>query len=72
MLTYTLTPALPAGLDRDERTISGTPTEAMTLTEYSWIATDEDGDTATLVFTVEVLADLVPAFTDTVGAQQFR
>ena len=71
VLTYALTPALPAGLDEEGRAISGMPTEAMGVTEYSWTATDADGDTVTLVFTVEVLADLVPAFTDTVGAQQF-
>ena len=73
VLTYTLTPAPSAGLtfDAATRVLSGLPVEAMGVTECIWTATDEDGDTATLIFTVEVLADLVPAFTDTVGAQQF-
>ena len=73
VLTYTLTPDPSAGLTFDEttRTLSGMPTEAMGETECIYTATDEDGDVATLVFTVEVQADLVPAFTDTVGSQRF-
>ncbi len=53
-LAYSLTPALPAGLtlDADSRTVSGTPTAAQDATTYSWAATDADGDTVALVFTV--------------------
>ena len=72
VLTYELTPVLPAGLERDERTISGTPTEAMTMTEYRWVATDEDGDTAALAFAISVAADLMPVFTDTASAQNYE
>ena len=66
-LTYTLEPALPAGLTLDGRKISGTPTAAKAPTLYTWKATDSDAnapDTASLTFTVEVIA---PAFAPAVG-----
>ena len=73
-LTYALTPGPSAGLTFDlaTRMLSGMPTEAMAATECIWTATDEDGDTAMLVFTVEVDADLIPRFTETVGPQRYR
>ena len=73
VLNYDLEPPLPNGLsfDKTTRVISGTPLEDIDDTEYSWTATDEDGDTAELTFTIEVAADLVPAFTETVGAQNY-
>ena len=57
-LSYALTPELPAGLSLDmaTRTVSGTPTAALAVTTYSWTATDEDGDAASLSFTIEVAA----------------
>ena len=57
-LTYTLTPALSAGLtfDGTARTITGTPTTAATLVTYRYTVTDMDGDTATLTFRVTVVA----------------
>ncbi len=57
-LSYALTPTLPAGLalDMATREVSGTPTAALAATSYSWTATDEDGDTASLGFSIEVLA----------------
>ena len=57
-LSYALTPDLPAGLSLDmaTRTVSGTPTVALAVTTYSWTATDEDGDAASLSFTMEVAA----------------
>ncbi len=57
-LSYALTPDLPAGLmlDMATRTVSGTPTAALAATIYSWTATDADGDTASLEFSIEVLA----------------
>ena len=57
-LSYALTPVLPAGLALDMATheVSGTPTAALAATSYSWTATDEDGDSASLSFTIEVLA----------------
>ena len=63
-LTYTLTPALSAGLtfDGTARTITGTPTTAATLVTYRYTATDMDGDTATLTFRVTVVASTGPTF----------
>ena len=57
-LSYALTPALPAGLSLDmaTRTVSGTPTATQAATSYSWTVTDAGGDTASLSFTIEVLA----------------
>ena len=71
-LTYTLTPDLPEGLtfDAETRILSGMPTEAIDETTYTLIATDADGDEATLVFILEVEADLIPAFGDTTIAAQ--
>ena len=55
-LTYTLTPALPAGvtLDADARTLTGTPTATAAAATYTWSATDEDDDTLSRTFTIEV------------------
>ena len=68
-LTYSLAPALPAGLTfvADTRTLSGTPTESQDATEFSYTVTDEDGDTATLMFNITVApADEMPAFGEAV------
>ena len=55
-ISYELTPDLPPGvmLDRSTRTLSGAPTAAATATTYTWRATDSDGNTAALTFTVTV------------------
>ncbi len=60
-LTYTLTPALPAGLtfDADARTISGTPTAAAAEAQYTYRVADGDSNTlssdeSTLTFTITV------------------
>ncbi len=55
-LTYTLTPDLPAGLgvNLGTRELAGTPTATRPEATYVWTATDEDGDTATLAFTIAV------------------
>ncbi len=55
-LRYRLTPAPPAGLTLDAavRLVAGTPSRARDATEYTWTATDADGDTATLAFSIEV------------------
>ena len=57
-LEYSLTPALPNGLDFDEdtRILSGTPTDAAAVTTYTYTATDEDNDEVTLQFTITVRA----------------
>ena len=68
-LSYALTPALPAGLTytapADATTgglLSGTPTALQAETTYTLTATDANGDTATLAFTLTVEADLLPSF----------
>ena len=49
---------------------SGTPLEAIAETTYTLTATDSDGDAATLMFTLSVMTDPMPAFGDaTVAAQ---
>ena len=55
-LRYALSPALPEGLGFDEatRVVSGTPTETTSETIYTLVATDSDGDSATLTFTIAV------------------
>ena len=73
-LSYALTPTLPAGLalDAGRRAISGTPRTAARRTTYAWTATDEDGDTATVRFAIEVEPDSMPTFGDTVADQSYR
>ena len=62
-MTYTLSPALPAGVTRSATStfaVSGTPSVKQASTEYTWTATDGDGDTASLTFDIAV--DGVPTF----------
>ena len=73
-VTYTLSPALPAGLsfNASNRRITGTPTTALAARGYTYTATDADGDTATLTFTITVAADLTPTFgTQTIANQTY-
>ncbi len=63
-LTYTLSPDPPEGVvfDPGTRTLTGTPKSPQDATEYTYKATDADGntdaaDTATLTFTIEVWLD---------------
>ena len=60
-LVYSLSPAPPTGiaLDLDARTLSGTPTAIQAPTEYTWTATDAEGRTDTVTFTVSVVIQLV-------------
>ena len=55
-VTYTIGGSLPAGLSfaAATRTISGTPTAAQGRTNYTLTATDADGDSGTLRFSIEV------------------
>ncbi len=61
-LTYTLTPALPAGLTYKAATsghggiLAGVPTTAASATTYTLTATDASNATATLTFTLSVTA----------------
>ena len=72
VLTYSISPELPAGLrfDAATRTLSGTPTEVQEATTYTYTAEDSDdnteaSDTATLTFAITVLeADSAPTFGD--------
>ena len=65
-LTYSLSPALPAGLalEPDGRTIAGTPSAESPRALYTWSATDEDGDAATLTFAIEVAMAVTIAVAD--------
>ena len=69
VLSYTLTPALPAGLtfDAATRTLGGTPREASESRTYTYTVTDADGDRASLTFTIAVAANLTPDFGDVTG-----
>ena len=60
--SYRLQPlALPSGLAlvADEHRISGTPTTPVGRLYYAWFATDADGDTAQLTFSISVAARTV-------------
>ena len=67
-ITYTLTPALPAGLTftAADRTIIGTPTAVATAATYTYTAADGDstggtGDEDSLTFSITVEAAAIPA-----------
>ena len=55
--SYSLTPALPAGVSRSNRVVSGTPTATAAVATYTYTATDSEGVTQTLTFTVVVAAE---------------
>ena len=68
-LAYTLAPALPDGLGytapadaRSGGALTGTPAVPAQAAAWTLTATDADGDTATLTFTVEVAPNLMPSF----------
>ena len=66
-LDYALSPALPAGLSKsDSHGVSGTPTGYQAAATYTWTATDADGDTAQLTFSITIAQDLMPSFADTI------
>ena len=73
-LTYSLSPALPAGLsfNATTRRITGTPTESMAQTTYTLTATDADGDTVSITFAITVEVDSTPAFAAPVSPQRYR
>ena len=55
-LTYRLNGTLAPGLTYNsaDNTITGTPTATLSATEYEWIATDVDGDSASVKFNITV------------------
>ena len=73
-LTYSLDPALPAGvtLNTNTRRVSGTPTVTMAETTYTWEVEDANGDTDTETFTITVAADLTPTFGASVSNKSWR
>ena len=71
-MLYSITPELPRGLAFDgvTRVLSGIPTRALDRTEFSYMATDEDGDTGQVPIYITVEADLMPDFEGAVIAEQ--
>ena len=70
-LTYTLSPALPAGLEFVAvAQIRGTPSEEFESTTFTWQVTDDDGDFDEIQFLIEVQEDLAPDFGRTIVADQ--
>ena len=62
-LVYALSPALPEGLTREGRVLSGTPTEEFDETTYTWTVMDLDGESQKdeRTFTIEVKEAIGPA-----------
>lgn len=60
-IRYALTPGLPGGIifNPVSRTITGTPNTVLSTTEFTWRATDADGQTAEIKFTITI-PDSVP------------
>ena len=66
-ITYTVTPALPAGLTftASTRVLSGTPTAVSASTTYTYTASDSTlSDTLTFTIQVNAPANRAPTFTD--------
>lgn len=57
-ITYTIAPKLPDGLTftAATRTLAGTPTSTQAATIYTYTASDADGDTAALTFSITIAA----------------
>ena len=68
--TYSLTPTTPAGVTftAGTRLLSGNPTGRFTSTTFTYTATDGNGDTVELTFTVVVTATTI-SFASTVANQ---
>ena len=52
--TYSLSPALPAGVSRTNRAVTGNPTTAVVVATYTYTAEDSEGITQTQTFTIVV------------------
>ena len=69
-LMYSLSPEVPGlTFDPDTRTLSGEPSE-VAIFEMTYEVTDADGDTAILIFTIEI--DTKPSFNGSVADQQYE
>ena len=74
-VTYTVSPDLPEGLTYETfetvnfNTLSGTPTAELERTEYTVTATDSNGDSATMVFSLTILEPRPPRLTVSPAAQ---
>lgn len=57
-LVYSITPALPEGIvfDSSAHAIAGVPTESAGASSYIYAVTDQDGDTDSLEFALEIAA----------------
>ena len=65
-LSYSIDPALPSGVVKSaSHEVTGTPTVGLASTEYTWTATDADGDNVSLTFDIAV--DGVPRFSTTIA-----
>ena len=71
LLSYTLSPDLPEGLmfEGTRQRIRGTPAVPMDETTFTYTATDNDGDSVDLTFSLTVLEDLMPSFSEEVRNQ---
>ena len=54
--TYSLSPTLPAGVNRNVRAVTGNPTTAVVIATYTYTAEDSEGITQTQTFTIVVVA----------------
>ncbi len=69
--SYTLTPEVPKGLKFDARTLSGTPTEVMAPTIFTYTVTDANTQSASQTFTIEVKVPPSLTFAEAVGDQRY-
>ena len=67
--TYSLTPALPAGVTRTVRVVSGIPTTVVTVATYTYTATDSESVAHTQTFTIVVSAASAIVFSGTIANQ---
>ncbi|MCY4233261.1 MAG: fibronectin type III domain-containing protein, partial [Bacteroidetes bacterium] len=70
---YALTPDPPAGLEFDAstQTLSGTPSESMSATSYTYTVTDDDNATAIQTFTIEVTTPQDLVLADSIENQMY-
>lgn len=67
-LSYSLNEDFPDNVDvGDNHRVSGTPEQAMARKEYTWTATDADGDTASITFFVTIAAEPTTEPTEPTG-----